>query len=109
MLLLYVEATTDALPIEQTLQGDESMKSTTVTIEKMDLLFLKWHSHINASGLYREAIRDVMEQHDVEPHELRDLVERAAERGHDLDDLVERTDRFEDLEALIEEEREITR
>ena len=25
------------------------MKSTTVTVEKMDVLFLKWNSHINAS------------------------------------------------------------
>jgi len=78
------------------------MKSTTVTIEKMDLLFLKWNSHINASGLYREAIRDVMEERDVTPHELRELVERAADAGYDLDELVEETDRFEDLAELVE-------
>lgn len=85
------------------------MKSTTVTVEKMDLLFLKWNSHINASGLYREAIRDVMKEHDVAPHELRDLVDRAEEAGHDLDDLVERTDRFDDLAELVEESQELAR
>lgn len=83
------------------------MKSTTVTVEKMDLLFLKWNSHINASGLYREAIREVMEEHDVTPHELRELVERAEEDGHGLDDLVEATDRIDDLEALVNDSREI--
>jgi hypothetical protein len=84
------------------------MKSTTVTVEKMDLLFLKWNSHINASDLYREAIREVMEDHDVSPHELRTLVERAEEAGIDLDDLVEATDRVEDLERLVEESPEIS-
>lgn len=83
------------------------MKSTTVTVEKMDLLFLKWNSHINASGLYREAIREVMEEHDVTPHELRELVERAEEDGHDLDDLVEATDRLDDLEALVNDTQEL--
>lgn len=83
------------------------MKSTTVTVEKMDLLFLKWNSHINASGLYREAIRDVMEEHDVAPHELRELVERAEDAGFDLDDIVEETDRFDDLERLVEGSQEI--
>lgn len=85
------------------------MKSTTVTVEKMDLLFLKWNSHINASGLYREAIRDVMEDHDVSPHELRELVEHAEEAGHDLDDLVEETDRLSDLEQLVDDTAEIPR
>ncbi|WP_227132937.1 hypothetical protein [Halorubellus salinus] len=84
------------------------MKSTTVTVEKMDLLFLKWNSHINASGLYREAIRDVMQEHDVTPHELRELVERAEDAGFDLDDVVEETDRFDDLERLVEQSQEIT-
>lgn len=83
------------------------MKSTTVTVEKMDLLFLKWNSHINASGLYREAIRDVMQEHDVTPHELRELVERAETAGFDLDDIVEETDRFDDLERLVEQSQEI--
>ncbi|WP_323676068.1 hypothetical protein [Halorubellus sp. PRR65] len=83
------------------------MKSTTVTVEKMDLLFLKWNSHINASGLYREAVRDVMEEHDVTPHELRELVERAEDAGLDLDDIVEETDRFDDLERLVEQSQEI--
>jgi hypothetical protein len=83
------------------------MKSTTVTVEKMDLLFLKWNSHINASGLYREAIRDVMEEHDVSPHELRELVERAGDAGYDLDDIVEETDRFDDLAELVEESQEL--
>jgi hypothetical protein len=78
------------------------MKSTTVTVEKMDVLFLKWNSHINASGLYRRAIREVMEDHGVEPHELRQLVDQAEEAGLDLDDLVEQTDRPGDLESLVE-------
>jgi hypothetical protein len=85
------------------------MKSTTVTVETMDLLFLKWNSHINASGLYREAIRDVMTEHDVQPHELRELVERAADAGYDLDDLVAETDRIDDLERLVESTQEVTR
>jgi len=85
------------------------MKSTTVTVEKMDLLFLKWNSHINASGLYREAIREVMEEHDVAPHELRELVERAEDAGLELDELVDRTDRFDDLERLVEDSQEIVR
>lgn len=79
------------------------MKSTTVTVEKMDLLFLKWNSHINASGLYREAIREVMEEQDVTPHELRELVERAEDAGYELEDIVEETDRFDDLAELVEE------
>ncbi|WP_440989576.1 hypothetical protein [Haloarchaeobius baliensis] len=78
------------------------MKSTTVTVEKMDVLFLKWNSHINASGLYRQAIREVMQEHGVEPHELRQLVDQAEEAGLDLDDLVEQTDRPSDLESLVE-------
>lgn len=85
------------------------MKSTTVTVEEMDLLFLKWNSHINASGLYREAIRDVMTEHDITPHELRELVERADEAGYDLDDLVEETDRIDDLRRLVDGAQEVTR
>jgi hypothetical protein len=83
------------------------MKSTTVTVEKMDRLFLNWNSHINASGLYREATRDVMKEHDVTPHELRELVERAADAGYELDEIVEETDRFDDLAELVEESQEL--
>jgi len=83
------------------------MKSTTVTVEKMDMLFLKWNSHINASGLYRDAVREVMEEHDVTPHELRELVERAEEAGYDLDAVIDETDRFDDLVELVEESQEL--
>jgi len=44
-----IELSGDVLGVRRHQSPAPSMKSTTVTVEKMDVLFLKWNSHINAS------------------------------------------------------------
>jgi len=53
------------------------MITRSVTIEDIDDLYLMWNDHINASALYRRALRKEMEVRDVDPDDLRDLLERA--------------------------------
>lgn len=48
-----------------------------ITIEEIDGLYLVWNDHINASALYRRALREEMDVHGVDPNELRELLERA--------------------------------
>lgn len=79
------------------------MKSTTVTVEKMDALFLKWNSHINASGLFRAAIREEMAERDIDEHAFRRQVERAIEDGHDIDELATELNSYDDFQRLLEE------
>jgi len=58
------------------------MKTRQVTIEEIDQLFLEWFDYINASALYRQALREEMNVRDIDPHEFRDLLERA--QGGDI-------------------------
>lgn len=52
------------------------MITRSVTIEEIDKLYLMWNDHINASALYRRALREEMNVRDVDPDELRELFER---------------------------------
>jgi hypothetical protein len=79
------------------------MITRAVTIEDIDDLYLKWNDHINASALYRRALREEMEVRDVDPNELRDLFERAREQGYTTDEIVDETNRYADLKALVED------
>lgn len=78
------------------------MQSRSITLEEIDELFLKWNDHINASALFRRALKEEMRVRDIDPHEFRDLFERAEERGYEFDDVLERTNRIDDLERLVE-------
>jgi hypothetical protein len=57
------------------------MITRSVTIEDIDDLYLMWNDHINASALYRRALREEMEVRDVDPDDLRNLLERAREQA----------------------------
>jgi hypothetical protein len=46
-----------------------------------------------------------MEVRGVDPDELRDLLERAREQGYTLDEIAEDTNRFDDLQSLVEEQQ----
>jgi len=81
------------------------MITRSVTIEEIDELYLMWNDHINASALYRRALREEMNVRDVDPDELRDLLERAREQGYTLDEIAENTNRFGDLQALVEDQQ----
>ena len=81
------------------------MITRSVTIEEIDDLYLMWNDHINASALYRRALREEMEVRGVDPDELRDLLERAREQGYTLDEIAEDTNRFDDLQSLVEEQQ----
>ena len=81
------------------------MITRSVTIEEIDELYLMWNDHINASALYRRALREEMNVRDVDPDELRDLLERAREQGYTLDEIAENTNRFDDLHSLVEDQQ----
>lgn len=81
------------------------MITRSVTIEEIDELYLMWNDHINVSALYRRALREEMNVRDVDPDELRDLLERAREHGYTLDEIAENTNRFGDLQALVEDQQ----
>ena len=72
-----------------------------VTIEDIDDLYLMWNDHINASALYRRALREEMDVRDVDPDDLRDLLDRAREQGYTMDGIADETNRYADLEALV--------
>lgn len=74
-----------------------------VTVEEIDDLYLQWNDHINASALYRRALREEMEVRDVDPDDLRDLLERAREQGYTRDEIADETNRYADLEGLVDE------
>lgn len=82
------------------------MITRSVTIEGIDHLFLTWHDHINASALYRQALRDEMALRDVDSAELRALLERAREQGYSLEEITENTERLADLRTLGESQRD---
>jgi len=79
------------------------MITRSVTIEEIDDLYLMWNGHINASALYRRALREEMDVRGVDPNELRDLLERAREQGYTLEEIAETTNRFADLQSLVED------
>jgi hypothetical protein len=81
------------------------MITRSVTIEDIDDLYLMWNDHINASALYRRALREEMEVRGVDPDELRGLLERAREQGYTLEEIAEDTNRFDDLQSLVEEQQ----
>ncbi|AWB28437.1 hypothetical protein [Halococcoides cellulosivorans] len=81
------------------------MITRSVTIEDIDDLYLMWNDHINASALYRQALREEMDVRGVDPDELRELLERALEQGYTLDDVVENTNRMADLQSLVEDQQ----
>lgn len=78
------------------------MITRSVTIEDIDDLYLLWNDHINASALYRRALREEMKVRDVDPDDLRDLFERAREQGYTKDEIADKTNRYADLKALVE-------
>jgi len=78
------------------------MITRSVTIEDIDDLYLMWNGHINASALYRRALREEMDVRGVDPDELRELLERAREQGYTLEEVAENTNRFTDLQSLVE-------
>ena len=81
------------------------MITRSVTIEDIDSLYLMWNDHINASALYRCAPREEMEVRGVDPDELRDLLDRAREQGYTLEEIAEDTNRFDDLQSLVEDQQ----
>jgi hypothetical protein len=81
------------------------MITRSVTIEEIDELYLMWNDHINASALYRRALREEMNVRDVDPDELRELLEGPREQGYTLDEIAENTNRFGDLQALVEDQQ----
>ena len=83
----------------------ECMITRSVTIEDIDDLYLRWNEHINASALYRRALREEMDVRGVDPDGLRDLLERAREQGYTLDEIAEDTNRFADLQSLVEDQQ----
>ncbi|MDT3437361.1 hypothetical protein [Haloarcula sp. 1CSR25-25] len=78
------------------------MITRSVTIEDIDDLYLMWNDHINASALYRRALREEMDVRGVDPNELRELLERAREQGYTLEEIAEHTNHFADLQSLVE-------
>ncbi|WP_136718235.1 hypothetical protein [Halorientalis salina] len=81
------------------------MITRSVTIEDIDDLYLMWNGHINASALYRRALREEMEVRGVDPDELRDLLDRAREQGYTLEEIAEYTNRIDDLRSLVEDQQ----
>jgi hypothetical protein len=57
------------------------MITRSVTIEDIDYLFLQWHDQINASALYRQALRGEMAVRDIETRKLRTLLRQARDDG----------------------------
>jgi hypothetical protein len=81
------------------------MITRSVTIEAIDELYLLWNDHINASALYRRALCEEIDVRDVDPDELRGFLQRAREQGYTLDEIAENTNRFADLQLLVESQQ----
>jgi hypothetical protein len=79
------------------------MITRSVTIEEIDDIFLMWYTHINASALYRRALREEMSVRGIDPDELRTLLERAHEQGYTFEEIAEQTNRLADLRSLVED------
>lgn len=81
------------------------MITRSVTVEAIDELYLQWNEHINASALYRRALREEMAVRGVDSAELRELLERAQEQGYTLEEVAAETNRFADLQALVADDQ----
>lgn len=81
------------------------MITRSVTVEPIDALYLMWNDHINASALYRQALRDEMEIRGTDPHEFRDLLADAKDQGYDFEEIVAETNRYADLEQLVKQDQ----
>lgn len=77
------------------------MITRSVTIEPMDALDLAWHDHINASALYRHALREELMVRGINPDDPCDLLNRTQEQGYTLEEIAADTDRFDDLQSLV--------
>jgi len=77
--------------------------SYTLALQDQHVLWLDWHPTINASALFRRALREEMELRDDDPEQIAEWVERAQGTGVDIDDLREETDSFADLQDLVRE------
>jgi hypothetical protein len=84
------------------------MITRSVTIEDIDHLFLQWHDHINASALYRQALREEMAVRDIETRELRTLLRQARDDGYMLEEIAETTDHLAELQSLVDEQQSAT-
>jgi len=82
------------------------MITRSVTIEAIHDLYLTWNDHINASALYRRALREEMDVRDVDPDELRDLLKQAREQGYTRDEIAENTNCFADLRSLVDDQQD---
>ena len=78
------------------------MITRSVTIEAIGDLYLMWNSHINASSLYRRALREEMNIRGVDPDEPRELLERARQQGYTLKEIAGDTNRSADLQSLVD-------
>ena len=81
------------------------MITRSVTIEEIDDIFVVWYTHINASALYRRALREEMSVRGVDPDELRTLLEQACQQGYTVEEIAERTNRIVDLRSLVEDQQ----
>ncbi|WP_368408816.1 hypothetical protein [Haloarchaeobius amylolyticus] len=63
------------------------MITRSVTIEDIDDLYLMWNDHIDASALYRRALREEMEVRDVDPDDLRTLLKWAREQSYTKEEI----------------------
>jgi len=81
------------------------MITRSVTIEAIGDLYLMWNSHINASSLYRRALREEMNIRGVDPDEPRELLERARQQGYTLEEIAGDTNRSADLQSLVDKKQ----
>ena len=77
------------------------MVSRSVTVESIDALYLLWNDHINASALYRQALREKMALRDGNPNELRNLLNQAHEKGYNFEEITAETNRYTDLKQFV--------
>jgi len=77
------------------------MITRSVTVEDIDELYLTWHDHINASALYRRALREEMDVRGVDPDALRELLDQAREQGHTYEEIAANTNRVADLRSVV--------
>jgi hypothetical protein len=82
------------------------MITRSVTIEAIHELYLTWNDHLNASALYRRALREEMDVRDVDPDELRDLLKQAHEQGYTVDEIAENANCFTDLRSLVDDQQD---
>lgn len=77
--------------------------SYTLSLQDQHVLWLDWHPTINASALFRRALREEMDLRDDDPEAIVEWVQRAQAAGVGIDDLRAETDSFADLQELVRE------